>query len=112
MARTVSRKRPSVTESTFSVISPEGAASILWRDATRAIDAATNMRITAQDLYKLKIIDGIIPEPIGGAHRNREEVIEETGRFIAKALQELSLMDGPTLKNERAKRFLDIGRNL
>ena len=96
----------------YSVISPEGAASILWRDATRAIDAATNMRITAQDLYKLKIIDGIIPEPIGGAHRNREEVIEETGRFIAKALQELSLMDGPTLKNERAKRFLDIGRNL
>ena len=53
----------------YSVISPEGAASILWRDTTRSKDAATNMKITAQDLLDLKIIDGIIPEPVGGAHR-------------------------------------------
>src|SRR6185369_14487548 len=61
--------------SIYSVISPEGAASILWHDSTRAKDAATSMKITAQDLYELKIIDGIIPEPLGGAHRGDEAVI-------------------------------------
>ena len=74
----------------YSVISPEGAASILWRDTTRAKDAATNMKITAQDLLDLKIIDGIIPEPLGGAHRAPEAVIAATGDQIAKALSELA----------------------
>ena len=59
----------------YTVASPEAAASILWRDSTRAVDAATNMKITAQDLLRLGIIDGIIPEPVGGAHRDGREVV-------------------------------------
>ena len=74
----------------YSVISPEGAASILWRDSTRAKDAATNMKITAQDLLDLKIIDGIIPEPLGGAHRAPEAVIAATGDLIARTLAEFA----------------------
>ena len=70
----------------YSVISPEGAASILWHDSTRAKDAATNMKITAQDLLDLKIIDGIIPEPLGGAHRGADAVIAATGDQIARTL--------------------------
>ena len=73
----------------YSVISPEGAASILWRDATRAKDAAANMKITAQDLKDLGVIDDIIPEPVGGAHRNPEETISATGDKIAAGLSEL-----------------------
>ena len=71
----------------YSVISPEGAASILWRDSTRAKEAATNMKITAQDLLELGIIDGIIPEPLGGAHRDPETVIAATGDLIAKSAE-------------------------
>ena len=63
----------------YTVASPEAAASILWRDSARAVDAATNMKITAQDLLKLGMIDGIIPEPIGGAHRDGIEVVSATG---------------------------------
>lgn len=96
----------------YSVISPEGAASILWRDATRARDAATNMRITAQDLYDLKIIDGIIPEPIGGAHRGPEAAIDATGNIISAALRSMAGKDGETLKQERRAKYLQIGRNL
>ena len=66
--------------SIYTVASPEAAASILWRDSGRAIDAATNMKITAQDLLRLGVIDGIISEPIGGAHRDGQEVVEATGR--------------------------------
>ncbi|UXM94677.1 acetyl-CoA carboxylase carboxyltransferase subunit alpha [Bartonella sp. HY329] len=98
--------------SIYSVISPEGAASILWRDATRAKDAATNMRITAQDLYELKIIDGIIPEPLGGAHRDREAVMDATGNIIAAALKSMADKDGITLREERREKYLAIGRNL
>src|SRR5690606_12889178 len=76
--------------SIYSVISPEGAASILWRDTTRSKEAATNMKITAQDLLDLKIIDGIIPEPVGGAQRAPEVVIAATGDLIAKTLAEFS----------------------
>lgn len=96
----------------YSVISPEGAASILWRDATRAKDAASNMRITAQDLYELKIIDGIIPEPTGGAHRDHGAVIDATRDIIAAALKSLDGKDGETLKQERREKYLAIGRNL
>ena len=71
----------------YSVISPEGAASILWRDSARARDAATNMKITADDLKALGIIDGIIREPVGGAHRHPEAVIEATGATIAARAQ-------------------------
>lgn len=96
----------------YSVISPEGAASILWRDATRAKDAATNMRITAQDLYELKVIDGIIPEPLGGAHRDREAVMDATGDIIAAALKSMAGKDGETVLQERREKYLQIGRNL
>ncbi|EFG36851.1 acetyl-CoA carboxylase [Brucella sp. NVSL 07-0026] len=98
--------------SIYSVISPEGAASILWHDSTRAKDAASNMRISAQDLFDLKIIDGIIPEPLGGAHRGKESVIDATGDIIAASLRSMKDIDGETLKQERRQKFLEIGRNI
>lgn len=96
----------------YSVISPEGAASILWRDSTRAKDTATNMRITAQDLLELKIIDNIIPEPLGGAHRGKNAIIDAAGEVIATALKSLEGVDGETLKQERRQKYLAMGRNL
>ncbi|UNE54203.1 acetyl-CoA carboxylase carboxyltransferase subunit alpha [Bartonella machadoae] len=96
----------------YSVISPEGAASILWRDPTRAKDAAMNMRITAQDLHRLKIIDDIIPEPLGGAHRGKEIVIDETGNVISSALDSMAGKAGEVLKRERWEKYLQIGRSL
>ncbi len=96
----------------YSVISPEGAASILWRDPARAKDAAMNMRITAQDLYRLKIIDGIISEPLGGAHRGKEIVIDATGDVISEALKAMAGKDGQVLKQERREKYLQIGRSL
>ena len=98
--------------SIYSVISPEGAASILWRDATRAKEAATNMKITAQDLERLGIIDGVIPEPVGGAHRGREAVLKSAGDVIEQALGDLSEKSGDDLQRERREKFLAIGRNL
>ncbi|MDF1599251.1 acetyl-CoA carboxylase carboxyltransferase subunit alpha [Mesorhizobium sp. YIM 152430] len=97
--------------SIYSVISPEGAASILWHDSTRAKDAATNMKITAQDLLDLKIIDGIIAEPLGGAHRGRENVIEAAGEQISRGFSELqgANMD---YREHRREKFLAIGRSL
>lgn len=97
--------------SIYSVISPEGAASILWHDSTRAKDAATNMKITAQDLLDLKIIDGIIAEPLGGAHRGRENVIEAAGEQISRGFDELqgANMD---YREHRREKFLAIGRSL
>jgi acetyl-CoA carboxylase carboxyl transferase subunit alpha len=96
----------------YSVISPEGAASILWRDSTRAKEAATNMKITAEDLKSLGIIDGIIGEPVGGAHRDPDVVIEKTGTVIADALKELSGRTGDQLRSDRRQKYLAIGRQL
>ncbi|GAB4350740.1 MAG: acetyl-CoA carboxylase carboxyltransferase subunit alpha [Oricola sp.] len=96
----------------YSVISPEGGASILWRDAARAKDVATAMKITAQDLLSLKVIDGIIKEPVGGAHRDAAAVMEETRKTIARALADLGKSDGPGLKKQRREKFLAMGRNL
>ena len=96
----------------YSVISPEGAASILWRDAARAKDAAANMKITAQDLKKLDIIDDIINEPIGGAHRNPPGTINATGIAIAAGLAELGPQDGEALRRDRRRKFMEMGRNL
>jgi len=96
----------------YSVISPEGAASILWRDSTRARDAASNMRITAQDLHELKIIDGVIPEPVGGAHRKPQVVMKQTESVIAAAFAEIAGKDKATLRQERWDKYLAIGRNL
>ncbi|MEQ1953760.1 acetyl-CoA carboxylase carboxyltransferase subunit alpha [Mesorhizobium sp. CN2-181] len=95
----------------YSVISPEGAASILWRDTTRSRDAATSMKITAQDLLDMKIIDGIVPEPTGGAHRSPDAVIESAGEVIGKAFSDFagSNMD---FREHRREKYLAIGRNL
>lgn len=95
----------------YSVISPEGAASILWRDTTRSKDAATNMKITAQDLRDLKIIDQIISEPLGGAHRNPEAVMAATGDLIAKTLKEFAESNGD-FREQRRDKYLAIGRSL
>ena len=98
--------------SIYSVISPEGAASILWRDSTRAKDAATNMKITAEDILEMGVIDSIIPEPTGGAHRDPKTVIEATRQAIRGALAELSEKSGEELKQLRWDKFMAIGRNL
>ncbi len=98
--------------SIYSVISPEAGASILWRDATRAMDVANSMRITSQDLLKLGVIDGIIEEPVGGAHRSAEEVIEKTAETIRQALEELSGEEPDQLRHLRRDKFITIGRNL
>jgi acetyl-CoA carboxylase carboxyl transferase subunit alpha len=95
--------------SIYSVISPEGAASILWRDSTRARDAATNMKITAQDLLGLKVIDGIIAEPIGGAHREPQAAIDAAGRQIAAAFEELKAVN-EDYREHRRRKYLSIGR--
>jgi acetyl-CoA carboxylase carboxyl transferase subunit alpha len=96
----------------YSVISPEGAASILWRDTTKAQDAATNMKITAADLTAFGIIDGIVTEPVGGAHRDPAAAITSTGEAIANALAELKGLDRETVRRQRRDKFLAIGRNL
>jgi acetyl-CoA carboxylase carboxyl transferase subunit alpha len=96
----------------YSVISPEGAASILWRDAARAKDAAAAMKITAQDLKKLGVIDEIIPEPMGGAHRGRAEAIAATGDAIARTLSAYDNVSGDVLRTHRREKFLSIGRGL
>jgi acetyl-CoA carboxylase carboxyl transferase subunit alpha len=98
--------------SVYSVISPEGAASILWRDATRAQDAATAMKITAQDLLRLGVIDGIVPEPTGGAHRGRDAAIAAAGNAIASALGDLDGLDPAAIRAHRADKFQAIGRSL
>ncbi|MEO4000687.1 acetyl-CoA carboxylase carboxyltransferase subunit alpha [Mesorhizobium sp. CAU 1732] len=97
--------------SIYSVISPEGAASILWRDTTRSKDAATNMKITAQDLLELKIIDGIIAEPLGGAHRAPEAIIEAAGAQISKGFEELR-QGNMDFREQRREKFLAMGRTL
>ena len=96
----------------YSVISPEGAASILWRDTAKAQDAATSMKITAQDLERLGIIDRIVTEPLGGAHRDPTAVIAATGDAIAGALAELKGLDRETVRRQRRDKFLAIGRGL
>ncbi len=96
----------------YSVISPEGAASILWRDATRAKDAAAAMRITAQDLKKLGIIDDIIAEPLGAAHRGRDQVMSATEDAISRSLRAFGAMPADALRLQRRDKFLAIGRDL
>lgn len=94
----------------YSVISPEAAASILWRDSQRAVEAATTMKITAQDLLRLKVIDAIISEPVGGAHRDAQEAIRRTGEAVALALADFSGMLPDAVREARAEKFLAIGR--
>ncbi len=94
----------------YTVASPEAAASILWRDSSRAQDAATGMKITAQDLLKFGIIDGIIPEPVGGAHRDPAAAVAATGKAIGEALKSLQNMGREALREARAEKFLAMGR--
>jgi len=96
----------------YSVISPEGAASILWRDSARAKEAATNMKITAQDLKGFGIVEEIIPEPVGGAHRHADTVIDASGDQIAEGLAEFEGKSSEEIRNMRRQKFLAIGRNL
>jgi acetyl-CoA carboxylase carboxyl transferase subunit alpha len=96
----------------YTVASPEAAASILWRDSARAIDAATSMKITAQDLKSLGIIDVIITEPVGGAHRDTIMMFKRTGDAIAKAIGEFSGMSPDAIRRQRHDKFLQIGRGL
>ncbi len=96
----------------YSVISPEGAASILWRDAARAKDAAAALKITAQDLKKLGVIDEIVPEPLGGAHRKPDVAIAAGGDAIARALQALEGVSADVMRTQRREKFLGIGRGL
>lgn len=94
----------------YSVISPEGAASILWRDSAKARDAAVAMRITAQDLHAMKVIDAIVAEPLGGAHRRPEAAIAAVGEIVSQALDELAGLDPAALRQQRRERFYQIGR--
>lgn len=96
--------------SIYSVISPEGCASILYRDAAKAKDAAEAMKITATDLKKMKIVDGIVKEPVGGAHRAPDKAMKAAGKAIDKALQALLDLSETELKVQRRERFYAIGR--
>jgi acetyl-CoA carboxylase carboxyl transferase subunit alpha len=96
----------------YSVISPEGCASILWRSADKAQDAAQALRITAQDLLQLKVIDAIIPEPVGGAHRAAGEAIDAVADRIAQGLKEMEGVSGDELLRQRRAKFLAMGRGL
>jgi len=95
----------------YSVISPEGAASILWRDTTKAQEAATSMKITAQDMQRFGMIDSIIPEPVGGAHRDPKTAIAAVGEAVAKALAELRPLEAAAVRAQRREKFLQMGRN-
>ncbi len=94
----------------YSVVSPEGCASILWRTADKKQDAAAAQKFTAQDLSALKVIDTIIPEPLGGAHRNHSQAFASTKMAIKEALQKMSDKSGEELQNDRREKFLAMGK--
>jgi acetyl-CoA carboxylase carboxyl transferase subunit alpha len=96
----------------YSVISPEGAASILWRDTSKAQDAASALKITAQDLVRLGVVDAIVPEPTGGAHREPAAAMKAAGEVIAAALADLRGLDRAEIVRRRREKFLAIGRTL
>jgi acetyl-CoA carboxylase carboxyl transferase subunit alpha len=98
--------------SIYTVISPEGAASILWHDSSRAQDAATGMKITAEDLLRFGVIDRIVEEPVGGAHREPQATIRATGDAIAEALASLDNLPADEVRRQRREKYLAIGRNL
>jgi acetyl-CoA carboxylase carboxyl transferase subunit alpha len=96
--------------SIYSVISPEGAASILWRDTSKAQEAATNMKITASDLIEFGVIDTIVTEPVGGAHRDPSATIAATGDAVEAAFAELASLDRAAVRRDRQDKFMAIGR--
>lgn len=95
----------------YSVISPEGCASILWRDATLAAEAAIALRLTAQDLKELGVIDRIVGEPVGGAHRSPKEAMQTLGDALEEALHDLRCLDRTTMRMLRREKFLAMGQN-
>jgi acetyl-CoA carboxylase carboxyl transferase subunit alpha len=94
----------------YSVISPEGGAAILWKDAGQAAAAAEALRLTAEDLKRLRLIDAIVAEPLGGAHRDQAVAIAAVGDAVAGALAPLLALDGATLRARRREKFLEMGR--
>ena len=95
----------------YSVISPEGCASILWRTSDKAEDAATALKITAQDLKRLNVIDAIVPEPVGGAHREPKRAVDTLGDAVAEALSDMLDVAPDKLRHLRREKFLAMGRN-
>ncbi|PPR59603.1 MAG: Acetyl-coenzyme A carboxylase carboxyl transferase subunit alpha [Alphaproteobacteria bacterium MarineAlpha4_Bin2] len=96
--------------SIYSVISPEGCASILWRSADKAQAAAEALRLTAQDLHELDLIDEVVPEPLGGAHRNPSATVATLGNHINTTLDILLALNGETLRQRRREKFLSMGK--
>ncbi len=94
----------------YSVISPEGCASILWRDSDMAQEAAEALKITSEDLHALGVIDEIVPEPVGGAHRDPDATYKAVGDALAKALKRLVGVEGTVLRARRREKFLDMGK--
>lgn len=97
--------------SIYSVISPEGCASILWRDAAQAPTAAEALKLTAEDLRRLQLVDAVVAEPLGGAHRDPEAAMAAVGNRVAEHLEPLLALDAATLRLRRREKFLDMGRN-
>ena len=95
----------------YSVISPEACSSILWKDTSKKIETAAALKLTANDMIKVDVVDKIIPEPLGGAHRHQLKVIEDTGDSIEECLNILSNQHGNDLKHARQERYLQIGRS-
>ena len=106
-----SNKVTMLENSIYSVISPEGCATILWRDPKRTLDAAKAMKLTAKDLLELRVIDEIIPEPIGGAHRDKDLILNNVRKSIENYLNEFLNMSRDEILNHRKNKFLKIGRN-
>ncbi|MBK5656084.1 MAG: acetyl-CoA carboxylase carboxyltransferase subunit alpha [Rhizobium sp.] len=96
----------------YSVITPEAASSILWRDGSKAQEAANSMKITAQDMLRFGVIDQVLKEPAGGAHRDPAAMIATTGDAVAQALNDLRNLDPDAIRKQRRQKFLDIGRKL
>ena len=97
--------------SIYSVISPEGCASILWRDAAQASTAAEALKLTAEDLRRLNIVDAVVPEPMGGAHRDTAATLTAVGDKVWALLEPRLALDGATLRARRREKFLEMGRN-
>ncbi len=95
----------------YSVISPEGCATILWRDPKKTLEAASAMKLSSKDLLNLKVIDEVIEEPLGGAHRDRNLILENVKLSIKKSLDEFSSLNREQIYNKRKEKFLMIGRN-
>jgi len=109
VALAVGNKVLMMEHAVYSVISPEGCASILWRTNEKAEDAANALKITAQDLHKLEVVDEVIAEPIGGAHRDHEKTMKTVEKSLDNALMELSAMSADKIKELRNEKFLNMG---